>query len=93
MWRLPVSASDAATFPPFERPPTKASAPISGERMRASESSDPSPESSVTGRPARAMTACAAARQNAPPWVGVFAMTALPASSWISSWCTRTLIG
>ena len=93
MCRLPVSASCAATLPPLERPPTNASAPISGERISASESSEPSPDSSVTGRPSRAMSAWATVSVIQPPWVGVFATTPLPASSCTSSACTCTLIG
>ena len=93
MWRLSVSSSAAATLPPLERPPTKATAPISGARTSTSESSSPPPESSVAGRPARAMSAWATVRQSAPPCDGVLAMTALPASSCTSSACTSTLIG
>ena len=53
MCRLPVSTSCAATRPPLDRPPTKASAPSSGDRTSASDSVAPSPESRVTGRPSR----------------------------------------
>ena len=71
------------------------------ERQRAeaglltstSPSFDPGPESRVIGRPARAMNACASVRQWKPPWVGVFATTALPASACTSSACTCTLTG
>jgi hypothetical protein len=52
MWRLSVSSSAAATFPPLDRPPTKATAPISGARTSTSDSSSPQPDSSVpAGRP------------------------------------------
>ena len=93
MCRLPVSSSPAATLPPLDRPPTKASAPISGERTSTLDSSAPPPDSSVTGRPARAISAWARVRQVAPPWDGVLAITALPASSCTSSACTSTDIG
>ena len=93
MWRLPVSTSCAAILPPFERPPTKAMAPISGERTSTSERLAPLPEMSVAGSPSRAIIACASVRQVAPPCEGVFAMTALPASICTSSECTSTDIG
>ena len=93
MCRLSVSSSAAATLPPLDRPPTNATAPISGARTSTSESSSPLPESSVAGRPARRISACATVRQTAPPWDGVLAITALPASSCTSSACTSTLIG
>jgi hypothetical protein len=70
-----------------------ASAPISIDRTSAPDSFEPSPESSVTGRPASFMSAWATVRHTAPPCVGVFATTALPASSCTSSACTSTDIG
>ena len=92
-WRRPRSASEVATARPFDRPPTNASAPSDGLLTSTSPSFDPGPDSRVTGRPARAMNACASVRQWKPPWVGVLATTALPASACTSSACTCTLTG
>ena len=91
--RLSQSSSAAATLPPLERPPTNATAPISGARTRTSESSSPLPDSRVAGSPARRISAWATVRQTAPPCDGVLAITALPASNCTSSACTSTLIG
>ena len=51
MCRLSVSASCAATLPPLERPPTNATAPISGARTSTSESSAPPPDEQRGGQP------------------------------------------
>ena len=93
MCRLPVSTRRAATLPPLVRPPTKASAPISGERTSTSDSSCPLPETSVAGSPACRISSCATVRQIVPPCDGVLAITALPASSCTSSACTSTDMG
>ncbi len=91
--RLPVSASVVAALRPFARPPTNASAPISGLLMSASPSAAPTPDSSVTGRPARFMNACASVRVWKPPCDGVLATTPLPARHCTSSAWTCTDIG
>ena len=88
-----MSASVVAALRPLARPPTKASAPISGLLISASPSWAPTPDSSVTGRPARFMIAWARVRVWKPPCDGVFATTALPARHCTSSAWTCTLIG
>ena len=70
-----------------------ASAPMPALLISTSPSLEPAPDSRVMGRPVRAMKACASVRQWKPPWLGVFATTALPASAWTSSACTCTLTG
>ena len=93
MWRRPVSASETAARRPLARPPTNARAPMPSLRMSASPRWPPTPESSVTGSSARRMRAWASVRVWNPPWLGVLATTALPASSWTNSAWTWTLIG
>ena len=51
------------------------------------------PEMSVTGSPARRISAWASVRAWKPPWLGVFATTAFPQRACTSSAWTCTLIG
>lgn len=92
-WRLPVSTRRLAAARLLARPPTKASAPISGDWISASDNSAPAPETNVAGSPARRMNAGARVSAWNPPCEGALAITAFPANSATSSACTCTLIG
>ena len=80
--RRPVSARDdgrlAAVGPAADEGQRADALGCGSARRRAGA---PTPDSSVTGRPARRISAWASVRQWKPPWLGVLATTALPASS------------
>lgn len=65
--RRPVSAKEVAALRPLARPPTNANAPRPSPRISTSPSCDPTPETKVTGSPARRISAWARVRQWIPP--------------------------
>ncbi len=82
-----------ATLAPASLPPTNETHPSERPATSTGDSSAPPPLTSVNGSPSRTARALARVRQHSPPSVGVLAITALPASAWISMACMSTLIG
>lgn len=78
---------------PVVLPPTKKTQSISSPRTRTSDSSAPEPLTRATGNPACRASAKASVNAWAPPSVGVLAMAAFPARTWISTAWTSTLSG